>query len=363
MRAIGASTPKTLDHVAELTGKQRQLQRMRHPLCIGVSEPREAEQRFEHVAEALARRDLDPHTGIAVAAIPPVVPHARLDDGRLALPQNAGLPVAFDRQLALENGEALHQGRMAACSGSAVSLPRGNAESRACDDAAVVRISAVIPTLDEQGEVAGTVVALRREADEVIVVDGGSRDGTVEEARSAGAVVLCVPGANRAVALNAGAALAAGDVLYFVHADCRPPAGFAGDIRAAVADGASAGCFRLRYDWDHWLLRMSAWCTRVDLDLVRFGDQSLFVTRAALRSVCGFDERLSVMEDQDIVRRLRRRVGFAVLGRSVTTSARRYRANGLYRTQLVVYPLVVVLYRLGLPPTTVRRTYQRLLAW
>ena len=227
----------------------------------------------------------------------------------------------------------------------------------------MVRISAVVPTLDEEGEVAEVVSALRGEVDEVIVVDGGSSDRTVDRARSAGAVVRREAGANRAVALNVGAALAVGDVVYFVHADCRPPPGFAADIRAAVERGACAGCFRLRYDWDHWLLRLSGWCTRIDLDLVRFGDQSLFATRAALRSVCGFDERLAVMEDQDLVRRLRRRVRFVVLAASVTTSARRYRSHGLYRTQLVVYPAVVVLYRLRLPPSTLGRAYRRLLAW
>jgi rSAM/selenodomain-associated transferase 2 len=223
------------------------------------------------------------------------------------------------------------------------------------------RITVVIPTLNEADEIADAVTAVRSGAGEVIVVDGGSADDTAAVARAAGARVRLAVGANRATALNTGAALARGDVIYFVHADCRPPPGFANDIRAAMDSGAGAGCFRLQFDSDHWLLRLSGWLTRIDIDLFRFGDQSLFVCRDALRAAGGFDERLTVMEDQEMVRQLRHHVRFVIVRTSVTSSARQYRRRGVYRMQLFVYPLTVALYRLGTPQTILLRIYQRLL--
>src|SRR5207249_1529770 len=139
-----------------------------------------------------------------------------------------------------------------------------------------VIITVVIPTLNEADEIAEVVAAVRAGAEQVIVVDGGSTDGTTALAQAAGARVHVSPAANRATALNTGAALARGDIVYFVHADCRPPPGFAEDIRDAVEAGAGAGCFRMRFDSDHWLLRLSGWLTRIDVGLFRFGDQSMF---------------------------------------------------------------------------------------
>jgi len=224
-----------------------------------------------------------------------------------------------------------------------------------------VIITVVIPTLNEADEIAEAVAAVRAGAEQVIVVDGGSTDGTTALAQAAGARVRVSPAANRATALNTGAALARGDIVYFVHADCRPPPGFAEDVRDAVEAGAGAGCFRMRFDSDHWLLRLSGWLTRIDVGLFRFGDQSMFARRDVLRGAGGFDEELSVMEDQDMVRRLRRCTRFVILPRSVTTSAREYHRGGVYRMQLFVYPLVVVLYYLGMPPHRLARTYRRLL--
>ncbi len=221
-------------------------------------------------------------------------------------------------------------------------------------------ISTVIPALDESTLITGAVLRLASECSEVIVVDGGSRDDTVPRARAAGAAVVLAPGSSRAAALNAGARRARGDILYFVHADCTPPIGFAADIRAAVRHGASAGCFRLRFDSDRRILRASGWFTRFNVDLFRFGDQSLFMRRG-LFETCAFDERMSVMEDQDMVRRLRRIGRFDVLPRSVIASPRAYGAYGLYRTQLVIYPTAVAAYRLGLPPPRLGRLYRRLL--
>jgi rSAM/selenodomain-associated transferase 2 len=224
-----------------------------------------------------------------------------------------------------------------------------------------MRISAVIPALNEGEAIAGSVVRLADEVEEVIVVDGGSADETVAQARAAGALVIVAEGSTRAVALNAGAAVATGEIVYFVHADTLPPRGFAADIRSAVARGAGAGCFRMRFDSHHWLLRLSGWCTRFDVGLIRFGDQSLFVRRELHQGIGGFDERLAVMEDHEIVRRLRRRAPFAIVPRPVTASARCYRQRGVYRLQLVVYPLVVALYHAGVGQPRLMRIYRRLL--
>lgn len=224
-----------------------------------------------------------------------------------------------------------------------------------------MRIAAIVPALDEEPEIGACVAALRDEVTEVIVIDGGSRDGTVAAAEAAGGRVAVLPRSTRAAALNHGAKLASADVLFFVHADCRPPAGFGCDITSAIKAGAGAGCFRMRFDWDHWLLRLSGWCTRADLGLIRFGDQTLFVRRSLLAAVGGYDERLDVMEDHEIVCRLRRGTRFVVVPRSVTASARRYRRHGVYRTQLVLYPSVVALYHLGVSQPRLLRVYRRLL--
>ena len=221
-------------------------------------------------------------------------------------------------------------------------------------------ISAVIPALDESELIASTIRRLARECSEVIVVDGGSRDDTVRQSRAAGATVALAPGSNRAVALNAGARLASGDILYFIHADCTPPFGFAADIQAAIRGGASAGCFRLRFDSDHPLLRASGWFTRFNIDLFRFGDQSFFVHKRVLES-CPFNELMNVLEDQDIIRRLHRKARFDVLEQSVTVSPRAYTTYGLYRTQLVTYPTAIAAYRLGVSPPRLDRLYRRLL--
>jgi hypothetical protein len=100
------------DHVTELPRTQGELQWIQHTLAVCVSEPRKAVESFHHVHEPLAGCDLHPHPRIAVARIPPVMPYAELDDGRLALIQNTHLPVAFYCQLTLQRGEALDQGGM-----------------------------------------------------------------------------------------------------------------------------------------------------------------------------------------------------------------------------------------------------------
>lgn len=226
-------------------------------------------------------------------------------------------------------------------------------------------ITVVIPTYLEAGTIATTLQDLRRaDADglvrQVVVADAGSPDGTAAVALAAGADVIVCPERGRALQMNAGAARATQPVLYFLHADTVPPARFSAAIRDAVAAGVPAGCFRLRFGDPHPFLRFCAWFTRWNVDAVRFGDQSLYATRDLFERVGGFRSDLQVMEDQEVVTRLRRSARFRVLPHSVTTSARKYRRHGVYRTQ-AVFTLVFSLYYLGVPQRWLTRVYRSLL--
>lgn len=224
-------------------------------------------------------------------------------------------------------------------------------------------LSVIIPTYNEAAGIGLLVHSLRAHGGaelEIIVADGHSTDATIEQAEAAGARVVRSPRKGRAAQLNAGAAAATGAVLYFLHADSYPPNSFAADIRQAVGAGASSGCYRLAFDDPHWLLRLSAWCTRFDFDAVRFGDQSLFVRREVFARAGGFREELIVMEDQEIIHRLRQGGAFRLLAGAVTTSARKYRANGVVRLQ-AIFTLIYLLYRLGVAQTRLVQVYRALI--
>lgn len=226
-------------------------------------------------------------------------------------------------------------------------------------------ISIIIPTYNEAEAITALLGYLRQATAsdhtlEILVVDGGSTDDTVPLARQAGATVLVSPRKGRAAQFNHGAQQAQGEVLYFLHADSYPPPGFAADVRGAVAQGYGAGCYRLAFDYSHWFLRFSAWCTRLPFTIVRFGDQSLFVRRDLFARLGGYREDLLVMEDQELVARLRAQAPFRLLPRAVTTSARKYLINGVFRLQ-GIFTLLVVLYKLGVPQRRLVQLYRRLI--
>jgi len=173
---------------------------------------------------------------------------------------------------------------------------------------------------------------------EVIVVDGGSRDGTDRIAAAAGARVLRSE-AGRARQLGVGARAAresGGEVVLFLHADTRLPRGWDAAVRAALRDpGVLGGAFRFRFDDRSAALRWIEWGARLRSEWLRlpYGDQALFVRRAALEAWGGVPQ-VPLMEDLDLVREMKRRGGLALLPLAATTSARRYRAGGPLRTFL-----------------------------
>ncbi|SHK19604.1 TIGR04283 family arsenosugar biosynthesis glycosyltransferase [Hymenobacter psychrotolerans] len=225
--------------------------------------------------------------------------------------------------------------------------------------------SIIIPTYREAGNIGRLLSYLREAAGpatalEIVVADAHSPDGTAAEARQAGALVVQCPQKGRAAQLNFGARHATGDILYFLHADTYPPADFVQQIRAAVAQGAGSGCYRLQFDHPSWFLKANAWFTRFPVQAFRFGDQSLFVRRTVFEQAGGYRETMVVFEDQEITGRLGRVAPFRVLPGPIVTSARKYRENGVVRLQSIYY-LLTVMYHLGLPQHRMVDAYRRLI--
>lgn len=226
-----------------------------------------------------------------------------------------------------------------------------------------LKLSIIIPTYNEEAAIRKLLPYLRRHtgaATELIVADGGSMDVTRSIAAGFGVRVIQCKRKSRALQMNEAAAVANGDVLYFLHADTFPPENFEELIQEAIRQGNGSGCFRLRFDAPHWFLRANAWFTRFDVDAIRFGDQSLFVQRELFVRAGGFDERLLLLEDQEIVGRLRRLAPFVVLPHAVVTSARKYKQHGVYRLQ-AGYFLIYTLYRLGVAQERLVQVYKWLL--
>lgn len=191
---------------------------------------------------------------------------------------------------------------------------------------------------------------------ELVVVDGGSTDDTVSRARGLGSkVVKSVRG--RARQMNAGAAACRGEILVFCHADSQLPPGSLDAVRRILADpSVSGGCFRLRFDHDHPLLRIYAACTRLPCWWAHYGDAVFFVRRADFEAIGGY-AALPLMEDVDLQLRLRRRGRWEVLPASVITSARRFLLHGPLRQQLK-NALLVGLWALGVSSTRLARLYE-----
>ena len=222
-------------------------------------------------------------------------------------------------------------------------------------------ISIIIPAYNEQDSISGLIGFLKKYSDlssvEIIVSDGGSGDETQELAKKAGAKVVESPTKGRGAQMNYGAAKASGDILYFLHADTYPPETFCKDIETACSKGYEAGCYQLSFDDSHPLLRCYSWFTRFDIDYFRFGDQSLFIERSLFEKIDGFKEELIVMEDQDIVRRIKKKTRFKILSKSVTTSARKYREVGIAKLQLI-FAIILVRFYLGTPQEKLVRFYK-----
>ena len=218
-----------------------------------------------------------------------------------------------------------------------------------------MRISVIIPALDECAVIGDAIDRVREgEPWEIIVVDGDSDDATAAVAESHGArVVMSEPGRGRQ--MNAGAAIATGDVLLFLHADTALPAGFTDHVARAMTAPALApasrpapapapgprvkivaGAFGLKIDAPQGSFRLieAAVDRRSRWLGMPYGDQAIFLRAETFRAVGGYPEA-DAMEDFEMIRRLRKLGRIAIVPASVTTSARRWLSGGIWRTTLM----------------------------
>jgi hypothetical protein len=226
-------------------------------------------------------------------------------------------------------------------------------------EAQAPRVSVVIPVLDEEARIGAQLESLARlPVHEVIVVDGGSRDGTVARVRAAGMPRLLYAPRGRASQMNAGARAATGDVLLFLHADVRLPDDALRRVEEALADPEIvAGAFRTwtvadGRSWLSPLLHLADLRSRYSG--LPYGDQALFVRAEAFRQAGGFPEQ-PLMEDLELSRRLRSRGRIRTVHSRVTVSGRRFLARPLSYTLAV--NLFPALYAAGVSPATLKRYY------
>lgn len=203
-------------------------------------------------------------------------------------------------------------------------------------------ITLVIPVLDEAATLPAALAALqplRRDDVEIIVVDGGSSDGTAELAHASADRVLSSP-RGRSTQMNIGGRHARGDWLLFLHIDTRLPSGAIDAIRAAVDGGARWGRFDVRIDSAAPLLRLVGWAMNVRSRLtgIATGDQAIFVERALFEAIGGFPEQ-PLMEDIALSAKLNRLARPVCLRAIVATSARRWESNGIIRTIVLMWIL------------------------
>jgi len=218
------------------------------------------------------------------------------------------------------------------------------------------KIAVVVPSLNEERYLEGTLRSILNQdhAVEVVVVDGESTDRSPDIARNLVKVVSGTRG--RASQMNEGVRHTSGDILVFLHADTRMPPGYCRVLLETFQREVLVGGFSpLDFDSSSPLLDLFARLTREPVWFFHYGDQALFVRREVFEEMGGFAD-IPIMEDLEFLGRLRRKGRLVLLPVPVVTSARRFLGGGVLRTQLRNI-LLVLLFVLGVPPTTLKRFY------
>jgi len=221
-------------------------------------------------------------------------------------------------------------------------------------------VTIIIPVLNEEKTIEKcikNIIELPGQK-ELIVVDGGSHDKTVEIARRYAQVITSPKG--RAKQMNGGAKVAKGDILWFVHSDSKLHLSSIFEMENAIAEKYIGGCFRLYfYDLDTKFMRFVANSSNLRAKYLKliFGDQGIFMRRDIFEKLGGFED-IELMEDWEFSRRIHRLGKMKMIDKNIGTSARRFERDGQLKTLLKMHK-IKILYLLGTPPEKLNRIYRK----
>ena len=224
-------------------------------------------------------------------------------------------------------------------------------------------MSIIIPTFNEANYIGNLINYLQTYSIgkiQIIVADGGSSDETILIAEACGATIVKCAQKGRAAQMNCGSTFAAEPVLYFVHADCVPPKNFFQQINCAVQKGFSLGRFQTRFDSKSTLLKVNAFCTRFDWFICSGGDQTLFIKKDVFEELHGFNNKMLLMEDYEIVKRARKHYRYAIMKEKVLVSARKYNNNSWLKVQQA-HRTIIKMYNEGVSQEALAAKYDEML--
>ncbi len=228
-------------------------------------------------------------------------------------------------------------------------------------------ISIIIPIVNE-AKLIGTLLDYLTQHShihniaEIIVVDGGSNDASKTivankiKTSNKYSIKLLESQKGRAKQMNLGAKTATGTILYFLHADSFPPRFFCEHIISEIKKENDAGCFKMKFNSNHWWLKLASWLTHFSWRACRGGDQSQFITKLLFNELGGFNERFVIYEDNDLINRLYAIKKFVVIQHWLTTSARRYHKNGIWKLQYHFF-IIYIKKWLGASAETLHKYY------
>ncbi|MGL5805725.1 MAG: TIGR04283 family arsenosugar biosynthesis glycosyltransferase [Xenococcaceae cyanobacterium] len=221
------------------------------------------------------------------------------------------------------------------------------------------KITIIIPVLNEAENIETTLSKLTNNLDvELIVVDGGSRDRTVEIVQNLKIKVVVSKQLGRAKQMNLGASVANGNILIFLHADTNLPINYQEIVKEILSQSkVVAGAFKLKIDSKKKCLRIVELMVnlRSRLFSLPYGDQAIFFKKSIFEELGGYSD-LPIMEDFELIQRLKRRGKIQIASAQVITSSRRWDKLGVFKTTLI-NQLVIIGYYLGISPTKLRQLY------
>jgi rSAM/selenodomain-associated transferase 2 len=225
-----------------------------------------------------------------------------------------------------------------------------------------VKLSIIIPTLNERhciGRLIDRLLTADQSKMEIIVVDGGSTDGTVEFLQTKGIrVINSEP--SRSKQMNLGAKVAQNEILYFIHADTLPPTSFLTDGINVITPEKPAACYKSKFESKILMLRLNAFFTNFYWLIGRGGDQSLFILKSTFNELGRYDETMVIMEEYPLIKTLLKNKQLTVLPKKILISTRKYENRGwlkVSRANTVAYRM----FKKGASSEAMKKRYNEIL--